>query len=61
MPGGDRALQRLGRGGERHAARRDARHEAVLGDRDQRRVEHAALRRRRQLAGDEQPGVVGEA
>ena len=36
--GRDRALHRVGRGRERHARRLHAGHEAVLGDRDQRRV-----------------------
>ena len=39
----------------------DARHQAVLGDRHQRGIEHAALRRARQLARDQQPGVIGES
>jgi hypothetical protein len=42
--GGNGALQRLGRGRQRHARRLHARHQAVLGDRDQRRVQHPPLR-----------------
>ena len=41
----DRALQRFRRRGQCHAARGDARHETVFGDRHQRRIEHASLRR----------------
>ena len=57
---GDSALQRFRRGGQRQAARLHARYQAVLCDRDQRRIQHAPLRFVRQAAGDEQPDVIGE-
>ena len=59
--GCDGALDCLRRGGECHAARHHRRHEPVLGNRDQRGVEDPALRRCRELAGDEEPGVIGES
>ncbi len=40
--GRDRALHRVGRGGEGHARGLHAGHQAVLGDRHQRRIEHTA-------------------
>jgi hypothetical protein len=58
--GRDRALDRLRRGGERDACGRDGGYEPMLCNCDQRGIEDPALRRRRQLAGDEQPGVIGE-
>ena len=39
----DRALHRIGRGGEGHARGLHARHQAVLGDRHQRGVQHRGL------------------
>ena len=59
-PGSNRALHRLRGGGECHAGGSNAWHEAVLGDRDQGRIEQAALRRGWEFARHEQPGVVGE-
>src|SRR5581483_723417 len=56
-----RSLERLRRGGERHPARLDARHEAMLGDGHQGGIENAALRRRRHPARDEEPEIVAEA
>jgi hypothetical protein len=58
--GRDSALQGFRCGCERHAARLHARHETMLGYRDQRCIEHATLRIARQLTGHEQPHVVGE-
>ena len=49
-PGRHRALQRLRRRGQGQPAGLHARHEPVLGDGDQRRVEHAPLRGGGQIA-----------
>ena len=60
-PRRDRALQRLGVGGERHARRDVGRHHPVLGDRDQQQVEEEALVVGRLAAGEQQVEVLGEA
>ena len=59
--GGDGALHRIGRRGERHARGLHARHEAVLGDGHQGRIEHRAGRRIRHAAGEQQEKIVREA
>ena len=43
-PGRDRPLQRLGSRSQRHACRLHTGHQAVLGDRHQRGIQHAPLR-----------------
>ena len=60
-PGRDRALQRLGVGGERHPRGDVRRHQPVLGDRDEQQVEEEALVLGRLLAGEQQVEVLGEA
>jgi len=59
-PRRDRALQRVGVGGERHP-RRDVRgHQAVLGDRDEQQFEEEALFLARLLAGQQEVEVLRE-
>ncbi len=54
------ALQCFRRGGVGHAAGLHAGHEAMLGDRHQRGIEHAALGGLRHFAGQQKPQVVRE-
>ena len=60
QPGGDRALQRLGRRGERHPRGLHARHEAVLGDRHEAGVGHAPLALVRSAAHQEEEEHLGQ-
>ena len=60
-PRRDRALQRVGVGGERHPGRDVRRHHPVLGDRDEQDVEEEPLLVRRLAAREEQVEVLGEA
>ena len=60
QPGGDRAVKRLGRGGEGHPRSHHAGHQTVLGDRRQHRVGEEALRLAGRAAGDQQPEIAGE-
>ena len=57
---GDRALQRVRRRGVGHARGLHARHHAVIGDRDQRGVQHHGVGARRPHAGHQEAEVVGE-
>ena len=58
---GDRTLKAVGRGGKRHTGRLRRRRQAVLGDRDQQRIEEEALLLAGVLPGDQEEKVVGEA
>ena len=58
--GRDRALQRIGIGGQRHSRGQNRRHEAVLGDRDQQKVQEESLFLGRFSAGQEQIEIAGE-
>ena len=57
-PRRDRALQRAGVGGQRHAGRDVGRHHPVLGDRDEQEVEEEALLLGRLAPGDQQVEVA---
>ena len=59
--GRHRALQRRGIAAQRHPRRLDARHQPVLGDRDEQQVEEEPLVVRRLAAGEQQMEVLGEA
>jgi hypothetical protein len=60
-PSGDRALERLRGGRQRHPSGHVGGHHPVLGDRDQQQVEEEALVLGRLVAGEQQVEVLGEA
>ena len=59
-PGGDRALQRLGRAGVGQPRGEHGRREPVVGERDEHRVEHPRLARLGHAPRDEQERQLGE-
>ena len=59
-PRRQRALQRSGIGGQRHARCDVGRHHPVLGDRDEEQIEEVALVFGRLAAGEQQVEVLGE-
>ena len=60
-PGGERALERVGRGQVGQPGGDRGRGEAVVGQRDEHRLEHPDLRRRRPSLGHQPEGQLAEA